>query len=735
VSRPFPPAFRFGVATADHQCEAYTGQDDIRDVWERVRGLVPRGRATDFWNRYREDVDLARGLGCTAFRLSLSWARLEPSAGGWDDAAFAHYRDLLQYIRDAGMVSVVTLHHNTWPLHVQAAGGGAGMLDPGFPDRLAAFASVVAERLGDLVDYYVTINEPNQLVYGYVKGWWMRAYPVPPGLEPFATSTQQIDALLLLIPNLFRAHARARAAIRKIRPNAPVGTNPLVLGLPRWLQRWVDRRATRLKNPDDLRSHAILLSQRDVLERGAVDVSIAQLTMTQTRMDQVLFSEPYLVAHLCALHARMTTLPATFGAWIGRVGVAAESAPEQFSQKYFPAAAIRRYADGAAAVDALRRGDVDLVFDDDVVLRAYVTGDFQLTPLRGHDQPFAVAIGLGSRSLLNAVDIAVRQFKRRDAGGSSPWERAMEAAFPGETHGEPPHTHNRKSVAHVGKAESSEPDDASAVPDMDRSLQEIRRRGVLRVGIHPGVPGLCAPDPAGEYRGLEPDLARYIASRIFAGVEGRVKFVRLHGNRRLSATRSWLQWFDGIRKSLSMFATLLGTNWWNLGMAGRLAPFLCPAECVGAIDFVGLDYYWGIPSLRPSQIQRLCAASECRYANAPVWPAIIHDILREQQEQFPGKPIILIENGCTTTADGIARADYIARHLRYVQRAVDEGVPVAAYLCWSITSNREWGLPFDNASDFGLYHIDLDHDPNLTRVPTPASERYKEIITARSAEV
>jgi beta-glucosidase/6-phospho-beta-glucosidase/beta-galactosidase len=109
--------------------------------------------------------------------------------------------------------------------------------------------------------------------------------------------------------------------------------------------------------------------------------------------------------------------------------------------------------------------------------------------------------------------------------------------------------------------------------------------------------------------------------------------------------------------------------------------------------------------------------------------------LREQQEQFPGKPIILIENGCTTTADGIARADYIARHLRYVQRAVDEGVPVAAYLCWSITSNREWGLPFDNASDFGLYHIDLDHDPNLTRVPTPASERYKEIITARSAEV
>ena len=57
---PMREHFRFGVATADHQCEAYDGRDDIRDVWERVRGLVPRGRATDFWNRYREDVDLAK---------------------------------------------------------------------------------------------------------------------------------------------------------------------------------------------------------------------------------------------------------------------------------------------------------------------------------------------------------------------------------------------------------------------------------------------------------------------------------------------------------------------------------------------------------------------------------------------------------------------------------------------------------------------------------------------------
>src|SRR5688572_4362206 len=68
---PRPPRpFLFGVATADHQCEAYDPScPDIWDRWEREAGLTPRGAATDFWNRYPEDVELARDLGCRAFRF------------------------------------------------------------------------------------------------------------------------------------------------------------------------------------------------------------------------------------------------------------------------------------------------------------------------------------------------------------------------------------------------------------------------------------------------------------------------------------------------------------------------------------------------------------------------------------------------------------------------------------------------------------------------------------------
>ena len=463
---------RFGVATADHQCEAYDGQDDIRDVWERVRALVARGKGTDFWNRYRADIELARGLGCTVFRLSLSWARLEPEPAAWSDEAFAHYHNVLQAIRDAGMSAVVTLVHNTWPLHVQAAGSGAGPLDPGFPDRVAGFATEVAERLGDLIDDYVTLNEPDQLVYGWIKGFWMRAYAMPPGQPPYATGDQQMDDVLALIPNLFRAHAKARAAIRRVRPNARVGANPLVLGLPRWLQRIIDRNATHLKSPEDAKRQATRIAQSAVNEGGRVDCSIAQLTMTPERGRHAFFSEPYYCASLVALHASSFTLPENAEDWRGRVAVVADTLPATIVGGSFPAATISYVKAMADAVEALRRAEVDAVFDDDVTLHQYAGGGFALARLPGPPQYFAVAMALGSRTLLNVVDRAIRELRR---------ERP-----------EIPNAFNRKTVAHIGREEEAEAESNRAVPEMDRSIARIRKRGKLRVGIHPGVPGLCA---------------------------------------------------------------------------------------------------------------------------------------------------------------------------------------------------------------------------------------------------
>ncbi len=700
-------ALRFGVATADHQCEAYDGHDEIRDVWERVRGLVARGNATDFWNRYREDIELARDLGCTVFRLSLSWARLEPAPGVWSDECFAHYRDVLQAMRDAKMSTVVTLVHNAWPLHVQAAGQGAGPLDPGFPDRVAGFAAEVAQRLGDLIDDYVTLNEPDQLVYGWIKGFWMRAYAMPPGQPPYASGDAQMDDVLTLIPNLFYAHAKAREAIRRIRPNARVGANPLVLGLPRWLQRWIDRNATHLKSPEDAKRQATRIAQSWLNEGGRVDCTIAQLTMTLERQEHAFFSEPYFCAHLSALHANSFALPPDVEDWRGRVAVVADTLPASIVGGAFPAATIVCAKTMSKAVELLRRGEAEAVFDDDVTLRQYAREAFTLTRLHGRPQYFAVAMALGSRTLLNIVDRAIRDLRRR--------------------HPEVPNAFNRKTVAHIGREADAQADDTRAVPDMDRSIALIRKRGKLRVGIHPGVEGLCTA-AAGGYAGLEPEIARRVAELIFGDPE-RVEFVPVAGEQRLGATRStFLHGLFTLRKGLAIFTTLLGTNWWNLGMAGKLPDFLCPRECVGTLDYVGLDYYWGVPSFWPRDLHRLTAASDFHYSNAPVWPDALRMILLEAAQEFPGKPIVVIENGCVVKAADVGRPDYLTEHVNEVRKAIERGAPVEAYICWSITSNREWGLPFDDGSDFGLYHIDLDHDPGLKRAPTESSRRYAQLI-------
>ena len=95
----------------------------------------------------------------------------------------------------------------------------------------------------------------------------------------------------------------------------------------------------------------------------------------------------------------------------------------------------------------------------------------------------------------------------------------------------------------------------------------------------------------------------------------------------------------------------------------------------------------------------------------PVWPGALYDHLKYQASLFPGLPLLIVENGSVDVADNVDRATYIREHVRQVQHAVKDGVNLMGYICWAITSNREWGLPFDQSSDFGLYHIDLDSRP------------------------
>jgi beta-glucosidase/6-phospho-beta-glucosidase/beta-galactosidase/ABC-type amino acid transport substrate-binding protein len=749
---PLPDDFMFGVANADHQVEAYEPQyEDIRDVWDRRKKLTERGRATDFWNRYEEDIELARRLGSKAFRFSIAWARVEPEPGQFNDEAFAHYRDVIRAIRDAGMEPMVTLHHFTWPIHVESRGG---MISDDFPATFANYAKEVANRLGQEVRYWITFNEPSLLVLGYIKPWWESTYFFPPGMPPEATMPDQIAAVRKLIRTLFLAHTAARAVIKRANPNARVGANPAMLGLPLWAHRLLNWNAARVRTSEDWARQERRFAERSVLEQGEVDMLIATLTLTPERAEQMDFSHVYYVAGQMLMVKADSEITGLADIGGKKVAVVKTSTAQSAIRTLIPEARVQEVDSYPVALKALDAGEVDAILSDDTILRGFIkqnAGQYKLVGDKLTAEPYGVAVAKGNPELSDAVNNAVLYFIE-----TGDWEESYQKHFPGEPVPPRPESALQATVSDISGIEESterkaigsvmsvmgvvqvqeELPEAPGLPPAPRRslLRRVQKRGHIVVGVKEDVPGFGYRDPqTGEWSGLEIDLARAIARYIF-GDPSKVVFHPAKTKERISLLRSVLRIFDPVLKLYSIISSAFITNWWYLGMAGRLPDFICPTECVGQQDFVGFDYYWGIGTLGLGGIKRLLdALAFGRFDNAPVWSPGLYALVKYHSELFPNQEIIIVENGSVDIADNIGRADYLRKHVRELQRAHKEGAKVKGYICWSITSNREWGLKFDKSSDFGLYHVELDSDPDLTRVETDAVQAYKKIIAERGA--
>lgn len=208
IAQAGAPRFLWGAAFSAHQTE---GGDRASDwwEWERQPGRIAGGHdttvATDHYNRYREDFQLAQNLGLGAVRFSVSWSRIEPEEGRFSETELAHYRDVVLDLRARGIEPVVTLHHFSHPRWFHARGGWT---DPASPLIFARFAGRVAEALHPYVRIWITFNEPViQVVAGYLKGEY------PPGRRDLADAAA-------VYGNLVSAHGRAAARIRSLLPPA-----------------------------------------------------------------------------------------------------------------------------------------------------------------------------------------------------------------------------------------------------------------------------------------------------------------------------------------------------------------------------------------------------------------------------------------------------------------------------------------------------------------------------------
>jgi beta-glucosidase/6-phospho-beta-glucosidase/beta-galactosidase/ABC-type amino acid transport substrate-binding protein len=675
------PDLLFGVATSDHQAEAYEPEyADFRDHWEKQQGQTLRGRATDFWNRFPEDIGLARDLGCKIFRFSISWSRVEPRLGEFRADVLDHYRKVADAILAAGMVPLVTLHHFAWPVHVQDRGG---MTAEKFPRWYRAYVQRVVNALGELIPYWVTFNEPNLLVYGYVKPWWQASYLVPPGTASETTLAHQLDQAAILIRNMFVAHTLARAVIRAKNPKAKVGANPFVLGIPGPLQFFIDLVATRTSSAKAFRRRNRRLAEQSLLSQTPVDLMICRFTPTRERAAKVAFSHTYAngVERLVVRKgSQIREMPDLTGK---PVGFARGSIATHTIARLAPSARQQAFLTHRDGLRALQQGRIDGFVADDVALaHATIPSDLMVLNEVLAETKYAVGVAKGNPDLLSLVNATV-------AGLSEP---------------------------------------STASPVQAKAFRRIRRRGYLRVGI------VCDPGEIMSHETTQKELALAFAvgKRIF-GRDGCVRFEKVALDQRVPLLTSWSRFLEPLLKTASVIGTVLNSNWWHLGMAGKLPGFLCPRECIGQQDYVGLDYYWGIDSFEFDRMHQLIDASMSHFDDAPVDPPGLARVLARFHRWFPKLEMMIIENGCIDHADNFTRMEYLREHIREVTRARRMGIPVHSYIYWSITSNREWGLPFGPASDFGLFHIDLDHDPQLKRVRTASADLYKQIIREETA--
>ena len=224
------PPFLWGASTSSHQVEGNQSNDWTE--WENSGHVAePSGRAADSWNRWPEDLELAKKLGLNSYRFSLEWSRIEPKPGIFDREALQRYRAMIVRMREIGLIPLMTLHHFTLPLWVSTRGG---FLNSQASRWFSRYVRIVVEEVGDLVDLFITINEPMVLVVmGYLIAAW------PPGGRGFGRA-------LKLIRRLVSIHADAYHTIKRIKPNAWVGLAHHLIQFEPWRPGLLDYANTRL---------------------------------------------------------------------------------------------------------------------------------------------------------------------------------------------------------------------------------------------------------------------------------------------------------------------------------------------------------------------------------------------------------------------------------------------------------------------------------------------------------
>ena len=165
-------------------------------------------------------------LGVNAYRFSIAWSRLLPEGTGRvNQAGVDFYRRLCKELAGAGITPVATLYHWDLPQALQDRGG---WLNPESVEWFTEYARVAKDTLGDMVNTWVTLNEPWCVAFlGHSSG------EHAPGITDTPGS-------LVVAHHLMLAHHSAIGAMRETAPRDDDRLGVVLNLIPAWPQTDTD---------------------------------------------------------------------------------------------------------------------------------------------------------------------------------------------------------------------------------------------------------------------------------------------------------------------------------------------------------------------------------------------------------------------------------------------------------------------------------------------------------------
>lgn len=156
----FNKKFLFGVATSSYQIEGTS--NEFKTIWcdqkEKIIDQSDGTVACDFYHKYQEDMKWIINLGVDVYRMSISWARIQPEKHMFSNEGIAYYKKIIKRLKRNKVKVDVTLYH--WDMPAWILDEFDGFSDEKIVDYFYNYAVKMFEVFDSDVRTWATINEP-----------------------------------------------------------------------------------------------------------------------------------------------------------------------------------------------------------------------------------------------------------------------------------------------------------------------------------------------------------------------------------------------------------------------------------------------------------------------------------------------------------------------------------------------------------------------------------------------